>query len=63
MTRLEAYRFVGRTAVLTGVASGIGEEPADGPARRGSDLIPVDVDRVRLEAVAARSAAVEAAAR
>ena len=59
MTRPEAYRFVGRTAVLTGVASGI----ADGPARRGSDLIPVDVDRVRLEAVAARSAAVEAAAR
>ncbi|BCY07702.1 SDR family oxidoreductase [Actinoplanes sp. L3-i22] len=54
MTRLDPYRFAGRTAVLTGAASGIGEQLAYGLAQRGSDLILVDVDAARLEPVAAR---------
>ncbi|MFI1995987.1 SDR family NAD(P)-dependent oxidoreductase [Actinoplanes sp. NPDC020271] len=54
MTRLDPYRFAGRTAVLTGAASGIGEQLAYGLAHRGSDLILVDVDASRLEPVAAR---------
>lgn len=54
MTRLDHYRFAGRTAVLTGAASGIGEQLAYGLAQRGSDLVLVDVDGARLDPVAAR---------
>ncbi len=54
MTRLDPYRFAGRTAVLTGAASGIGEQLAYGLANRGSDLVLVDVDESRLNPVAAR---------
>ncbi|MFC7277084.1 SDR family NAD(P)-dependent oxidoreductase [Paractinoplanes rhizophilus] len=48
------YLFPGRTAVLTGAASGIGEQLAYGLAGRGSDLVLVDVDAVRLREVADR---------
>lgn len=54
MTRLDHYRFAGRTAVLTGAASGIGEHLAYGLAQRGSDLVLADVDGARLAPVAAR---------
>ncbi|GAA2715133.1 SDR family NAD(P)-dependent oxidoreductase [Actinoplanes palleronii] len=54
MPRLDPYRFAGRTAVLTGAASGIGEQLAYGLAHRGSDLILVDVDVARLTPVADR---------
>ncbi|MFC4070951.1 SDR family NAD(P)-dependent oxidoreductase [Actinoplanes subglobosus] len=54
MTRLPEYRFAGRTAVLTGAASGIGEHLAYGLAHRGSDLVLVDVDEARLGPVAER---------
>jgi short-subunit dehydrogenase len=54
MPRLDPYRFAGRTAVLTGAASGIGEQLAYGLAQRGSDLVLVDVDRSRLDPVTAR---------
>jgi short-subunit dehydrogenase len=54
MTRLPEYRFAGRTAVLTGAASGIGEQVAYGLAHRGSDLVLVDVDQGRLSPVAER---------
>jgi short-subunit dehydrogenase len=52
MTRLTPYRFAGRAAVLTGAASGIGEQLAHGLAARGSDLVLVDRDALRLDAVA-----------
>ncbi|WP_030435515.1 SDR family NAD(P)-dependent oxidoreductase [Actinoplanes subtropicus] len=48
------YHFGGRTAVLTGAASGIGEQLAYQLAARGSDLVLVDVDAARLEEVAGR---------
>ncbi len=51
---LPPYRFAGRTAVLTGAASGIGEQLAYDLARRGSDLVLVDVDEPRLKPVADR---------
>lgn len=54
MTRLAPYRFAGRTAVLTGAASGIGEHLARGLAARGSDLVLLDRDADRLAAVAAQ---------
>ncbi|BCJ46488.1 acetoin dehydrogenase [Actinoplanes ianthinogenes] len=54
MARLDPYRFAGRTAVLTGAASGIGEQLAYGLAQRGSDLVLVDVDAARLDPVASR---------
>ncbi|MGA5305676.1 SDR family NAD(P)-dependent oxidoreductase [Nucisporomicrobium flavum] len=52
MTRLTPYRFTGRTAVVTGAASGIGEQLAHGLAGRGSDLVLIDRDALRLDAVA-----------
>ncbi|WP_045747867.1 SDR family NAD(P)-dependent oxidoreductase [Actinoplanes rectilineatus] len=54
MTRLDEYRFAGRTAVVTGAAGGIGEHLAYGLAFRGSDLILVDIDPELLDAVASR---------
>ena len=48
------YAFGGRVAVVTGAASGIGEQLALSLAQRGSDLVLVDVDGPRLAAVAAR---------
>jgi short-subunit dehydrogenase len=54
MSRLEPYRFAGRTAVLTGAGSGIGEQLAYGLAARGSGLVLVDVDEPRLKTVADR---------
>jgi short-subunit dehydrogenase len=45
------YRFAGRTAVLTGAASGIGEQLAHGLAVRGSDLVLLDRDAARLDRV------------
>ncbi|QGK70511.1 SDR family NAD(P)-dependent oxidoreductase [Allosaccharopolyspora coralli] len=47
------YRFAGGTAVLTGAASGIGEQLAYGLARRGSHLVLVDRDAERLDRVRA----------
>jgi short-subunit dehydrogenase len=52
------YLFPGRTAVLTGAASGIGEQLAYDLAGRGSDLVLVDVDEARLAEVAGRIARV-----
>src|SRR5690348_12737111 len=57
------YVFTGRTAVLTGAASGIGEQLAYGLAARGSDLVLVDVDGARLRGVAERIGHVHPAAR
>jgi short-subunit dehydrogenase len=54
MTRLDPYAFAGRTAVLTGAASGIGEQLAYGLAARGSNLVLVDVDEGRLKTVTTR---------
>jgi short-subunit dehydrogenase len=53
MNRPTPYRFAGQTAVLTGAASGIGEQLAHGLAARGSHLVLVDVDEPRLSAVVA----------
>ncbi len=51
MSRLAPYRFEGRTAVLTGAASGIGEQLAHQLAERGSDLVLLDRDAAGLAAV------------
>ncbi|GAA2895024.1 SDR family NAD(P)-dependent oxidoreductase [Pseudonocardia halophobica] len=53
-TTLQPYRFAGNTAVLTGAASGIGEQLAYGLGDRGSDLVLVDRDAAGLEAVAGK---------
>ncbi|MEU6735761.1 SDR family oxidoreductase [Streptomyces physcomitrii] len=50
--RLAPYRFTGGTAVLTGAASGIGEELAYGLAARGSHLVLLDRDAQGLDVVA-----------
>lgn len=47
------FVFPGGTAVVTGAASGIGEALAHGLARRGSDLVLLDRDAERLDAVVA----------
>jgi short-subunit dehydrogenase len=54
MTKIEPFRYAGRLAVLTGAASGIGEQLAYGLAARGSHLVLVDVDETRLRPVADR---------
>ncbi len=46
------YRFAEGTAVVTGAAGGIGENVAYGLAVRGSDLVLIDRDGERLDAVA-----------
>ncbi|MET8153970.1 SDR family NAD(P)-dependent oxidoreductase [Actinoplanes sp. NPDC049668] len=57
---MSPYRFAGRTAVVTGAASGIGEHVAHGLAARGSDLVLVDRDALGLDAVAERIRAAHA---
>lgn len=47
------YRFAEATAVVTGAAGGIGEHVAYGLAVRGSNLVLIDRDGGRLDAVAA----------
>ncbi|MCE3550247.1 SDR family NAD(P)-dependent oxidoreductase [Pseudonocardia sp. RS11V-5] len=51
-TTVQPYRFAGNIAVLTGAASGIGEQLAYGLSDRGSDLVLVDRDAAGLQAVA-----------
>lgn len=49
---LASFRFNGAVAVVTGAASGIGEQLAYGLALRGAHLVLVDRDAERLAAVA-----------
>ncbi len=50
---MRPYRFAGRTAVVTGAGSGIGEHLARGLAERGSHLVLLERDAERLERVSA----------
>ncbi|MGC5022830.1 SDR family NAD(P)-dependent oxidoreductase [Micromonospora sp. DT47] len=50
---MRTFVFTAGTAVVTGAASGIGEALAHGLARRGSDLVLIDRDAERLDAVVA----------
>ncbi|MCM0677509.1 SDR family oxidoreductase [Micromonospora phytophila] len=50
---MRRFVFAAGTAVVTGAASGIGEALAHGLARRGSDLVLLDRDAERLDAVVA----------
>jgi short-subunit dehydrogenase len=52
VSRLPRFVFRGRTAVVTGAASGIGEQIAHALARRGTTLVLLDRDTERLRAVA-----------
>ena len=52
MSGLPRFVFKNRTAVVTGAASGIGEQIAHGLARRGATLVLLDRDAERLRAVA-----------
>ncbi|TFV82859.1 SDR family NAD(P)-dependent oxidoreductase [Blastococcus sp. CT_GayMR16] len=54
---MDAYRFAGGTAVVTGAASGIGEALAAQLAERSSHLVLVDRDKDRLGDVADRARA------
>ena len=51
---MDAYRFSGGTAVVTGAASGIGAALTGLLAARGSNLVLVDRDEERLDGVAAQ---------
>ncbi|SDT41316.1 Short-chain dehydrogenase [Friedmanniella luteola] len=53
MSRLEPFVFAGATAVLTGAASGMGEQLAHQLADRGTALVLLDRDADRLDRVAA----------
>jgi short-subunit dehydrogenase len=55
---MEPYRFAGRTAVVTGAGSGIGEQLARTLAERGSHLVLLERDAERLGRV---SSAIRAA--
>ena len=50
---MNPYRFAGRTAVVTGAGSGIGEQVARGLAERGSHLVLLERDAERLDRVSA----------
>jgi short-subunit dehydrogenase len=55
---VKPYRFAGRTAVVTGAGSGIGEQLARALAERGSHLVLLERDEQRLDRV---SSAIRAA--
>ena len=53
MSRLAPFRFAGATALVTGAASGMGEQLAHQLAERGATLVLLDRDADRLDRVAA----------